>query len=138
MFGSPETTPGGRALKFYSSCRVDVRRVTQLKEGDNVIGMRMKVKIVKNKVAPPFRQTEFDMFGTRGISIEGDVLDLASSYNLIARSGTWMSYGDVKLGQGRDKARLYLEEHPELVVELREKVLAAYIANGQTMPSGSD
>jgi recombination protein RecA len=138
MFGSPETTPGGRALKFYSSCRVDVRRVSQLKDGDNVIGMRMRVKIVKNKVAPPFRQTEFDMLGSCGISLEGDVLDLASAYNLISRSGTWMSYGDVKLGQGRDKARAYLEEHPELIADLREKVLAAYIANGQTMPGGSD
>lgn len=134
MFGSPETTPGGRALKFYSSCRVDVRKISQIKEGDNVLGMRMKIKIVKNKVAPPFRQTEVDLLGSRGISLEGDVLDLASGYNLITRSGTWMSYGDIKLGQGREKARAYLEEHPELVADLREKIMAAYVENGQTMP----
>lgn len=138
MFGSPETTPGGRALKFYSSCRVDVRRISQLKEGDNIIGMRMKVKIVKNKVAPPFRQTEVDLLGSRGISLEGDVIDLAVAYGIIARSGTWMSYGDIKLGQGRDKARAYLDEHPEVVTELREKILAAYVDSGQTMPKLSD
>ncbi|MDB5344147.1 MAG: recA protein [Schlesneria sp.] len=138
MFGSPETTPGGRALKFYSSCRVDVRRISQLKDGDNIIGMRMKVKIVKNKVAPPFRQTEVDLLGSRGISLEGDIIDLALVYNIITRSGTWMSYGDVKLGQGRDKARAYMEEHPEVVAELREKIQAAYIASGQIMPKMSD
>ena len=138
MFGSPETTPGGRALKFYSSCRVDVRRISQLKEGDNIIGMRMKVKIVKNKVAPPFRQTEVDLLGSRGISLEGDVIDLALAYNLITRAGTWMSYGDVKLGQGRDKARALLEERPDLVTELREKIMEAYVASGQTMPKLSD
>ena len=98
----------------------------------------MKVKIVKNKVAPPFRQTEVDLLGSRGISLEGDVIDLAVAYNLITRSGTWMSCGDIKLGQGRDKARAYLEEHPELVAELREKIMAAYVANGQTMPKLSD
>lgn len=138
MFGSPETTPGGRALKFYSSCRVDVRRISQIKEGDSVVGMRMKVKIVKNKVAPPFRQTEVDLLGSRGISLEGDVIDLALAYNLITRSGTWMSYGDVKLGQGREKARANLEENPELVAELRQKIMDAYIANGQTMPKIGD
>lgn len=138
MFGSPETTPGGRALKFYSSCRVDVRRISQLKEGDNIIGMRMKIKIVKNKVAPPFRQTEVDLLGSRGISLEGDIIDLALVYNIITRSGTWMSYGDLKLGQGRDKARAYMEEHPEVVAELREKIQAAYVASGQIMPKMSD
>ncbi len=138
MFGSPETTPGGRALKFYSSCRVDVRRISQLKDGDNIIGMRMKVKIVKNKVAPPFRQTEVDLLGSRGISLEGDIVDLALVYNIITRSGTWMSYGDLKLGQGRDKARAYMEEHPEVVAELREKIQSAYIASGQIMPKMSD
>lgn len=134
MFGSPETTPGGRALKFYSSCRVDVRKISQLKDGDQIVGMRMKVKIVKNKVAPPFRQTVVDLLGSRGISLEGDVIDLALAYNLMTRSGTWLSYGDVKLGQGRDKARAFLEEHPELVSELKEKILAAYVASGQVMP----
>ncbi len=138
MFGSPETTPGGRALKFYSSCRIDVRRISQLKEGDNIIGMRMKIKVVKNKVAPPFRQTEVDMLGSRGISLEADLIDLGIVYNIIARSGTWLSYGDIKLGQGRDKARAYMEEHPEIVAELREKVMAAYVESGQIMPKMSD
>jgi recombination protein RecA len=123
MFGSPETTPGGRALKFYSSCRVDVRRVSTLKEGDNTIGIRMKVKIVKNKVAPPFRSAEFDMLGHRGISIEADVLDLAVEDRVVDRSGTWFSYGDTRLGQGRDKARVFLEENPEVLAKIRQKVL---------------
>ncbi len=125
MFGSPETTPGGRALKFYSSCRVDVRRVSTLKEGDNTIGIRMKAKIVKNKVAPPFRQAEFDMLGHRGISLEGDILDLAVEDRIIDRSGTWLSYGSTRLGQGRDKARTFLEENPDMLNELKQKVLAA-------------
>ncbi|MEK6261693.1 MAG: recombinase RecA [Planctomycetota bacterium] len=135
MFGSPETTPGGRALKFYSSCRIDVRRITQLKEGDNVIGMRMRAKIVKNKVAPPFRQTEFDMLGECGISYEADLIDLAASFNVVSRSGSWYIHGDTKLGQGRDKARNFLREHPEITAELKEKVMAAYMAGGQVMPS---
>jgi recombination protein RecA len=130
MFGSPETTPGGRALKFYSSCRVDVRRLSTLKEGETTIGMRMKVKIVKNKVAPPFRVAEFDMLSTRGISFEGDVLDLATNYRVVERSGSWFAYGSTRLGQGRDKARQYLEEHPELLAELREKVMEAHAASG--------
>lgn len=125
MFGSPETTPGGRALKFYSSCRVDVRRLSTLKEGETAIGIRMKVKIVKNKVAPPFRQAEFDMLGEEGISLEGDVIDLAIEHRVLDRSGTWLSYGDVKLGQGRDKARVFLKENPKLLAELIEKVRAA-------------
>jgi len=125
MFGSPETTPGGRALKFYCSCRIDVRRISTLKDGDNTIGIRMKAKIVKNKVAPPFRQAEFDMLGHRGISLEGDILDLAVEDRIIDRSGTWLSYGSTRLGQGRDKARAFLEENAELVEELKAKVLAA-------------
>ncbi|MDX1966666.1 MAG: recombinase RecA [Planctomycetaceae bacterium] len=128
MFGSPETTPGGRALKFYSSCRVDVRRLSTLKEGENTIGMRMKVKVVKNKVAPPFRQAEFDMLSERGISYEGDVLDLAGIYRLVDRSGSWFTCGETRIGQGRDKARAYLEEHPEMTKDLHEKILAAYLA----------
>ncbi|HVW01288.1 MAG TPA: recombinase RecA [Planctomycetaceae bacterium] len=125
MFGSPETTPGGRALKFYSSCRVDVRRLSTLKDGENTIGMRMKVKIVKNKVAPPFRVAEFDMFSQSGISYEADVLDMAVVDRIVDRSGTWLSYGDVKLGQGREKARLFLLENPSLVNEIAQKVIAA-------------
>ncbi|MBX3451135.1 MAG: recombinase RecA [Planctomycetaceae bacterium] len=130
MFGSPETTPGGRALKFYSSCRVDVRRLSTLKEGETTIGMRMKVKIVKNKVAPPFRVAEFDMLSTRGISFEGDVLDLATNYRVVERSGSWFAYGSTRLGQGRDKARQFLEENPEMLAEIREKVVEAHTASG--------
>jgi len=126
MFGSPETTPGGRALKFYSSCRLDVRRVNMLKDGENTIGMRMKVKVVKNKVAPPFRVAEFDMLSTCGISWEGDVLDLAIAAGLLDRSGTWLSYGDIKLGQGREKARLYFMENPSIVNELADKLKQAH------------
>lgn len=137
MFGSPETTPGGRALKFYSSVRLDVRRLSTLKEGENTIGMRMKVKVVKNKIAPPFRVAEFDMLTQGGISREGDVIDLAVEDRVIERSGTWMSYGSIKLGQGREKARQYLLENPQLLEEMAEKVVAArglnphaFISNG--------
>jgi recombination protein RecA len=122
MFGSPETTPGGRALKFFSSCRVDVRRINQLKEGENTIGMRMRVKIVKNKVAPPFRVAEVDMYSTCGISYEADLVDLAVENKIIDRSGSWFNYGSVKLGQGRDRARVYLEENPAVVAEIRKKI----------------
>jgi len=125
MFGSPETTPGGRALKFYSSCRIDVRRLSTLKDGDNTVGIRMKAKIVKNKVAPPFRVAEFDMLSHRGISIEGDVLDMAVEDRIVDRSGSWYSYGETRIGQGRDKARTYLEENPAVVEEIRQKVLTA-------------
>jgi recombination protein RecA len=137
MFGSPETTPGGRALKFYSSCRVDVRRLSTLKEGETTIGMRMKVKVVKNKVAPPFRQAEFDMLSDRGISYEGDVLDLATAYRLVDRSGSWFTCGETRIGQGRDKARVYLEEHPEMTKDLHEKIVAAYLAGAKGASGGS-
>jgi recombination protein RecA len=123
MFGSPETTPGGRALKFYCSCRVDVRRISTLKEGENTIGIRIKAKIVKNKVAPPFRTAEFDMLGSCGISLAGDVIDLAVEDHVIDRSGTWMSFGDVRLGQGREKARAFLEENPDMLAQIQHKVL---------------
>jgi len=125
MFGSPETTPGGRALKFYASCRIDVRRIGQLKDGEEVVGQRVRTKVVKNKVAPPFRVAEFDMMHTDGISYEGDILDLAMTQKLIVRSGAWFRYGDVHLGQGREKVRQYLRENPQLSAELREKILAA-------------
>jgi recombination protein RecA len=125
MFGSPETTPGGRALKFYSSCRVDVRRIGQLKDGEDVVGQRVKVKVVKNKVAPPFRVAEFDMMHADGISVEGDILDLAVTAKLVDKTGTWLRYGEVHLGQGREKARLFLKENPEVAQELREKILAS-------------
>lgn len=123
MFGSPETTPGGRALKFYSSCRVDVRRISTLKDGDTTTGIRMRGKVVKNKVAPPFRVAEFDMLGKSGISLSGDVLDLAVEDRIVERSGSWFSYGKEKLGQGRDRVRDHLEETPELLEEIRLKVL---------------
>ncbi len=124
MFGSPETTPGGRALKFYSSCRIDVRRIGQLKEGEQVVGQRVRAKVVKNKVAPPFRMAEFDMMHADGISYEGDVLDLAMNQKLITRTGTWFRYGEKQLGQGREKVREYLKENPDLVEELKSKILA--------------
>src|SRR5947209_16065137 len=124
MFGSPETTPGGRALKFYSSCRIDVRRIGPVKEGEEVTGSRIKVKVVKNKVAPPFRICEFDMMYTGGISREGDLLDLALADKLVEKSGSWFNYGDVRLGQGRENAKLYLKENPAVAEELTRKILA--------------
>jgi recombination protein RecA len=130
MFGNPETTPGGRALKFYASCRIDVRRIGQLKEGEAVVGQRVRAKVVKNKVAPPFRVAEFDMMHDHGISYEGDVLDMATTAKLVTRVGTWFRYGDKQLGQGREKVREYLKENPELVEELRSAVMA----NGTLLP----
>ena len=123
VFGSPEVTPGGRALKFYCSCRVDVRRIGQLKDGELIVGQRVKAKVVKNKVAPPFRIAEFDMMHTDGISYVGDVLDLAMAQKLITRTGAWFRYGELQLGQGREKVRTYLKENPDLVEELKSKVL---------------
>ena len=125
MFGSPETTPGGRALKFYSACRIDVRRIGQLKDGEEIVGQRVRAKVVKNKVAPPFRVAEFDMMHTCGISYEGDVLDLAMLHKIVIRSGAWFKYNDAHLGQGKEKARAYLVENPAVTEELKQKVLAA-------------
>jgi recombination protein RecA len=124
MFGSPETTPGGRALKFYSSCRIDVRRISQLKEGETVVGQRVRAKVVKNKVAPPFRVAEFDMMHANGISYEGDILDLAMLHKIVNRTGAWFRYGDLQLGQGREKTRDYLKDNPKLTEELKDKILA--------------
>ena len=124
MFGSPETTPGGRALKFYSSCRIDVRRIGPVKEGEEVIGSRVKVKVVKNKVAPPFRVCEFDMMYTGGISREGDLIDLALADKLIEKSGSWFNYGDLRLGQGRENAKQYLRDNPAVADEITAKVIA--------------
>jgi recombination protein RecA len=123
MFGSPETTPGGRALKFYSSCRLDVRRINQLKEGETTIGMRMRVKIVKNKVAPPFRVAEFDMYSHCGISYEADLLDLAAENKVVDRSGSWFNFGSTKLGQGRDRARQFLQENPAIAEDIKQRIL---------------
>ncbi|MFV2067181.1 MAG: recombinase RecA [Pirellulales bacterium] len=125
MFGSPETTPGGRALKFYSTCRIDVRRIGQLKDGEEVVGQRVRAKVVKNKVAPPFRVAEFDMMHRDGISYEGDILDLALAQKRIVRSGAWFRHGDVHLGQGREKARLFLRENPAVTEQLKEEIVAA-------------
>jgi recombination protein RecA len=125
MFGSPETTPGGKALKFYASCRVDVRRIGTLKDGEDVVGQRVRVKVVKNKVAPPFRVAEFDMMHANGISIEGDLLDLAIAAKLVDKTGTWLRYGETHLGQGREKARQFLKDNPAVAKELREKILAS-------------
>jgi recombination protein RecA len=125
MFGSPETTPGGRALKFYSSCRIDVRRIGTLKDGEDVVGQRVRVKVVKNKVAPPFRIAEFDMMHANGISVEGDILDLAVIAKVVDKTGTWLRFGEVHLGQGKEKARQFLKDNPAVAQEIREKVLAS-------------
>lgn len=125
MFGSPETTPGGRALKFYSSCRIDVRRIGALKDGDEVVGQRVKCKIVKNKVAPPFRIAEFDMMHSNGISYEGDLLDLGVAHQIVKKSGAWFKYGTTHIGQGKEKARNYLIENPDTAMEIRDKIMHA-------------
>jgi len=125
MFGSPETTPGGRALKFYSSCRIDIRRIGQLKDGEDVVGQRVRGKVVKNKVAPPFRVAEFDMMHAGGISFEGDIIDLGMEQKIVIRSGAWFRYGDMQLGQGKEKARIFLKENPKIAQEIKQKVLAA-------------
>ncbi|MEM8866534.1 MAG: recombinase RecA [Planctomycetota bacterium] len=125
MFGSPETTPGGRALKFYSSCRIDVRKIGQLKDGEDVVGQRVRTKIVKNKVAPPFRVAEFDMMHKDGISYEGDLLDLGVEQKIVGRTGAWFRYGEQQLGQGKEKARAFLKENPKVAAEIQEKILAA-------------
>lgn len=125
MFGSPETTPGGRALKFYASCRIDVRRVGSLKEGEDVVGQRVRCKIVKNKVAPPFRVAEFDMMHDHGISYEGDLLDVGATVQVVTRSGAWFKYNETYLGQGKEKARAFLQENKKIAEEIREQIMAS-------------
>jgi len=122
MFGNPETTSGGRALKFYASVRMDVRRIETLKQGQEMIGNRTRVKIVKNKVAPPFRQAEFDIIYGEGISNEGCILDLGVDYGIVQKSGAWFSYGDERLGQGRENARKYLKDNVEVSQEIEKQV----------------
>jgi recombination protein RecA len=124
MFGSPETTSGGNALKFYASVRCDIRRIGAIKRRDEVVGNRTRVRVVKNKMAPPFRQAEFDIIYGQGVSLEGDVLDLAVEHGLIAKSGAWYSYGEERLGQGRDKVAIYLQENPKVLTELEQMVRA--------------
>ena len=126
MFGNPETTTGGRALKFYASVRMDVRRTETLKQAGEMVGNRTRVKIVKNKIAPPFKEAEFDIMFGKGISKEGDVLDLATSIELVNKSGAWYAYNGEKIGQGRENAKMYLTEHPEIMEELEAKVRAHY------------
>ena len=125
MFGSPETTPGGRALKFYSSVRIDMRRIGSIKEGDTYIGNRTRARVVKNKVAPPFRSAEFDIIFNEGISYEGDVLDLAADLDIVNKAGAWYSYGDVRMGQGREKSKQLLRENKEMTAEIAAKVKVA-------------
>ena len=128
MFGSPETTPGGRALKFYSSIRIDVRRTQTIKDGETSIGSRTRARVVKNKMAPPFRDAEFDIMYSGGISYEGDLLDLGVANNVVEKSGAWFNYGSTRLGQGREKAKDFLAENKDLGQEIREKVLAIKLA----------
>jgi recombination protein RecA len=125
MFGNPETTTGGNALKFYSSVRMDIRRQAQIKQGDEVIGNHARVKVVKNKIAPPFREAEFDIMYNQGISRSGDVIDLATKYDLVEKAGAWFSYNGQKIAQGREGAKKYLEDNPKIMDELAKKVTQA-------------
>ena len=138
MFGNPETTTGGRALKFYSSVRLDVRRIEQLKQSGETIGNRTRIKVVKNKIAPPFKEAEFDiMFGT-GISKEGDILDLAAENGIVNKSGAWYAYDGNKIGQGRENAKQYLKENPDIMKEIEDKVRAKRIPKGDALDEASE
>lgn len=127
MFGNPETTTGGRALKFYASIRLDVRRIESLKQGGDVVGNRTRIKVVKNKIAPPFKEAEFDIMFGKGISREGDVLDLAAENSIIIKSGAWFAYNDNKIGQGRENAKQFLTDNPEIFAEIEAKVRSKYV-----------
>ncbi|HBG5346233.1 TPA: recombinase RecA [Clostridioides difficile] len=137
MFGNPETTTGGRALKFYSSVRLDVRKIDTIKQGDKVIGSRTRVKVVKNKVAPPFKQAEFDIMYGEGISKIGDLLDIAADVDIVKKSGSWYSYNDTKLGQGRENVKKFLEDNLDLTNEIDEKVRVFYNLNEEREESGT-
>ncbi|MCR1951563.1 MULTISPECIES: recombinase RecA [unclassified Clostridium] len=126
MFGNPETTTGGRALKFYSSVRLDVRRIDSIKQGENVVGNRTRVKVIKNKVAPPFKQAEFDIMYNEGISRTGNIVDVGVKEGMVQKSGAWFSYGDVRLGQGRENAKQYLKENPEIALEIENRIREKY------------
>ena len=137
MYGNPETTPGGRALKFYTSIRMEIRRIATIKDGTESVGNRTRVKVVKNKVAPPFKMTEFDIMYGRGISFEGDILDLAVKGDIIEKMGSWFSYGDLKIGQGRENAKLYLKENPKELKKVISKVKAFMGLDNQGDAPGS-
>ena len=138
MFGNPETTPGGRALKFYSSVRIDIRRTGTLKDGDTAIGNRVRAKVVKNKVAPPFRQAEFDIMFDEGISASGDLLDLAVECGVAQKSGAWFNFGDIRLGQGRENAKKFIKENADLMREMRAKVMEAKGVGAAKADAGAD
>jgi recombination protein RecA len=138
MFGNPETTTGGNALKFYSSIRIDIRKSSQIKEGEEVTGNRVKVKIVKNKVAPPFRKAEFDVMYGEGISKVGEIIDLGVELNILKKSGSWFSYGETRLGQGRDSVKSLLQDNPELMEELESRIKEALGADGAEVPMLQD
>ncbi|MBQ9764693.1 MAG: recombinase RecA [Lachnospiraceae bacterium] len=133
MFGNPETTTGGRALKFYSSIRMDVRRIESLKQGGEVIGNRTRIKVVKNKIAPPFKEAEFDIMFGQGISTEGDILDLAAQVGIVVKSGAWYAYNNEKIGQGRENAKTFLKENPEILNEVENKVREHFGLNGSAV-----
>jgi len=135
MFGSPETTPGGRALKFYSSVRIDLRRISSIKEGQQTVGNRVRAKVVKNKIAAPFKQAEFDLLFTEGISKEGSLLDMALEQKIITRSGSWFSYQDEQIGQGRENARLFLKQNPEVAEAIKSAILQKF---GLAQPAEAD
>jgi recombination protein RecA len=132
LFGNPETTTGGNALKFYSSVRLDIRRIASIKQGQEVIGSRTRVRVVKNKVAPPFKEAEFDIIYGKGISREGDVLDLAADHNTIEKSGTWYSYRDQRIGQGRENAKAFLEANPEVYHQIEEEIMGRFNLKGRS------
>ncbi len=136
IYGNPETTPGGRALKFFSSVRMEVRRVETLKQGSDQIGIRARVKVIKNKVAPPFRQAEFDIMFNGGISRSGGILDMGTDLGIVTKSGTWFTYGDRRLGQGRENAKQHLEENPEVMREIEQRIREQAV--GTPISPGSD
>ena len=138
MFGSPETTPGGRALKFYSSVRLDIRRIESIKDGVEIVGNRTRVKVVKNKVAPPFRQAEFDIMYGEGISREGSVLDLAVEHEIVKKSGAWYTYDGEQMGQGRENAKKFLKENPEIMVEITDRVMTLLLPSAEEKQAAID
>ncbi|ANZ61726.1 recombinase RecA [Secundilactobacillus paracollinoides] len=138
MFGNPETTPGGRALKFYATVRLEIRRAEQIKEGTDIIGNRVRIKVVKNKVAPPFKRAEVDIMYGSGISQTGELVDMAVEKEIINKSGSWYSYGDDRIGQGRENAKGYLADHPEVMAEITSKVRAAYNMDGEDAEASTD